>query len=325
MNLDSLIAFTDDKELFVLVYASLACDSVILCTVLAYYTFKNGGGPLESLVIAGLLLLVFLAVAALGTLASQGHFATALRGYSPAQRQRLHELYTNPTEQTDVKAAIHSVLAAVEAAFRARADPDFAALTDLDNRVNALNNVLAQYPTFRNPVREARAVIMLTCVGLLLTALITVATPGARQGGALIAMAIAVALAAVLCTAVLRVTGTIGPDAIRVRRVDADPASWSPKDALAGLLKTYWSLGPAMNAFGVRTRLRLLSAQPTPEDRPFWAVGVALLSVSCIIFLLSAAALYYQLTATAYAPLAVVAACVALPTISLLAAFSMRP
>lgn len=325
MNLDSLIAFTDDKELFVLVYASLACDSVILCAVLAYYTFKNGGGPLESVVIAGLLLLVFLVVAALGTLASQGHFATALRGYSPAQRQRLQELHASPTEQSDVKAAIHAVLAAVEAAFRARANPDFAALSDLDNRVDDLNHALAQYPTFRNPVREARAVIMLTCVGLLLTAIIAASAPGVKQGGVLIAMALAVALAAFLSTVVLRATGTIGPDSIRVRRVDADPTSWSPKDALAGLLKTYWSLGPAMNAFGVRTRLRLMSDRPTPENRPFWAAGVALLSAACVLFVASAAALYYQLTATAYVPLAIAAACVALPAISLFAAFFMRP
>lgn len=326
MDLESLIAFADDKELFVLVYASAACDVVLLAAVLAYYTFRSGageGGSLEAAVSASLLLVILLVVLVLATLATYGRFAAVLRALSPGDRLRLGDLHSRPREQADVVAAIRSVLSSVESVFRA-ANPDPASLRALDDRIDELNRLLAEFPTFRDPLRELRVTAIVLGVGIVLAGLAAAVVPVSTANGAVVAIIVAAVVAALTSVVALSSVGALGGDGtIRVRRVDAE-AGWSTKEVKAAVLVSNDSLGPAMNAFGVRTRTRLQSTEPAPEHRPFWAAAVGLLTVSCLVFAGGAAAAFNGMELT-YVPLLAVAVCVAMPSVAVFVAFYARP
>lgn len=321
--MESLIAFADNKELFVLVYASAACDVVLLAAVLVYYTFRNGkedAGPMEAAVAAGLLLLILLVVLVLATLATQGRFAEFLRALSPGDRLRLDDLHRRPREQAEAVAAIRAVLEGIVSAYR-EATPDQAAL---DSRIDELNHLLEEFPTFRNPLRELRVTVIVLGACLVLAGIAVAVVPESTTQGAVVAVIVGAAAAALTSVVALSSVGALGGDGtIRVRRVEAE-ADWTKWEVRAALRASNDSLGPAMNAFGVRTRVHLQTLMPAPEHRPFWGPAVALLTVACVVFAGGVAAVANDVE-LAYVPLLAVAVCVAMPSIAVFVAFYDRP
>jgi hypothetical protein len=317
--MESLIAFADDKELFVLVYASAACDVVLLAAVLVYYTFRSGkedASPMDAAVAAGLLLLILLVVLVLATLATHGRFAAVLRALSPGDRLRLDELHSRPREQEHAVAATRAVLSGIVAAYR-EAGPDQSAL---DGRIDELNRILEEFPTFRNPLRELRVAAVVIGACLVLTGIAAAVVPTETVKGAVVAVIVAAGAAALTSVVAL---ASVGDDAIRVRRVESE-AGWSKVEVRAALRASNDSLGPAMNAFGVRSRVPLRPMEPVPEHRPFWGPAVALLTVACLVFAGGVAAVANDVD-LAYGPLLVVAVCVAMPSFAVFVAFHDRP
>lgn len=323
MDIASLIAFANDKELFVLVYASAACDIVILSAVLAYFTFRNAGCGTASAIITGVLLLVILLVVfVLATLATYGHFAAGLRTLPSSECNRLNDLLRSPREQADVISSIQGVLSGIEAAFRAK-KPNMGALRTLDGRIDDLNGMLADFPTFRNPPRELGLAAIVIGACLVVAGIAAVVAPAQSAGGTVVGIIVATAAATAFSMVTLYTAGALGRETIVVRRVGAE-ADWSKGDVRAAVIASHNSLGPAMNAFGVRTRVRLQSSEPVPEHRPFWAAAVTLLTIGCLVFAGAAGAAFNGMTG-AYVPLLALSICVTMPSIAVFAAFFTRP